>query len=299
MPWMPARVPLSLTLSGLVLTALAGCGGAAPNAAPAEGSSPAPGEAAGAEPIEEVDQPVAADIRTFDLGNTAWLYSPGGTELPVTVQLAAGVYTGDAGTYELGDAQYSDVDGDGDEDAVVSISHADGNGSERLWYLWLADGPEVAQLQYPIAQTSRCGTAVDAVVAGDGSVSVTQRLRIPGLDDTVACSEPGTGLQVRTITVYAEGELRWPVQTSPIPAWGGVCPGSPWPDSEPGLVDLYVVPSTDAAAAARAGAEGSVFALYPAPLMRRDGWAFVGFTQAAQDVGPVKLQCAWGAAVAG
>lgn len=290
--------PVSFALGSLLVLALASCSGS-PTAGGADPGGPAPsGSAPGDGAVEEIDDEAAvADIREADLGNVSWLYSLGGTELPLTVQLVDGESFDGATAYLMEDVQYGDVDGDGDEDAVASISQANGNGYERLWYLWLVDGAEVAQLQYPIAQTSRCGTAVDAVVAGDGSVSVTQRQRLAVVDDAVPCSDAGTGLQVRTITVQREGELLWPVQTEPIPAWGGICPRSPWPDASPQMLNLFAAPSMDAAPAAFEGDSGAIFGLYPAPLMQRDGWTFIGFTQGNVDVGPVKLQCAWGAGI--
>lgn len=288
----------------LTLTAVGACSGPAaprtdqPAGQPADPSAE-PAATAGLQGNESA--PAAAkDIRAVDLRNTPWLYSAGGVEVPLALTLVDGQATVQAAEgaarFEFQDVAYGDVDGDGDDDAVASISRSGDNTYERLWYLWLLQDQDAMQVKYPIAQSGKCGTAVDSVVPGQGRVEITQRLRQRVVDDRVPCSEPGTGLQQRTITVHTEGEQAWPVQTAPIPAWGGICPGSPWPDSEPGLVNLWSAPTQSAPVAAITSPEGgSVFAVYPSPLMLEEGWAFVGFTQRV-DVGDVKLHCAFGGA---
>src|SRR5690606_2298777 len=98
-------------------------------------------------------------------------------------------------SYDLDEVVYGDVDGDGDDDAVARINRSNDMAFEGLWYVWLADGADVVQLKYPIAQTGRCGTYVESVVIGNGVVELTEYLRTPGLDDAIPCSDPGTGLK--------------------------------------------------------------------------------------------------------
>ncbi|POH71955.1 hypothetical protein [Arthrobacter glacialis] len=157
-----SSVPLSLLVGALVLPGLAACTGSSPQAPPgtAEATTAPPG---------------AADIRTVDLGGAQWLYSFKGLDVPVTVQLTGGTASQGTGvelvTYSLDGVTYGDVDGDGDEDAVARINRANDMAFEGLWYVWRTDG----------------------------AVSLTEYLRIPGLD-------------------------AWPVQTAPVAAWGGMWP---------------------------------------------------------------------------
>lgn len=315
-------LPLSLTLGAMALSALTACSGGASDPPGAGGSQGASEGAAvddaglspavtgtggnasgGAAPPTEpptTEPPSAVDIRTVDLANATWLYSVGGFDLPVEVKLVNGEASSDGDgvpvTYSLGDVVYGDVDGDGDADAVARINRAQSMGSQGLWYTWLAEGPDAVQLKYPVAQTGRCSTFVESVVISDGGISLTEYLRIPGLDDAIPCSDPGTGLKKRTITIHTEGSDTWPVQTEPVAAWGGLCPGPRWPDTGPGLVDLWAAPSKTAATAAAAAPDGgAVFEQKDAALTQRDGWSLVGFRVfgVESDVGGTDMACAW------
>lgn len=293
---------LSLAIASLLLPSLAACNPADPEAPPGTAASAAPITPAAAPSTQPAPDP-PADIRAADLGNLDWLYSFHGLDLPVSVMLIDGAAAEGSGaeliSYDLDEVVYGDVDGDGDDDAVARINRSNDMAFEGLWYVWLADGADVVQLKYPIAQTGRCGTYVESVVIGNGVVELTEYLRIPGLDDAIPCSDPGTGLQKRSLTVHAEGPDAWPVQTAPVAAWGGLCPGPRWPDTAPGLVDLWAAPTAGAPVAATATAApdgGAVFELLDAPLMQHDGWALLGFRLSGleTDVGGADLACAWG-----
>ncbi|AIY00803.1 hypothetical protein ART_1204 [Arthrobacter sp. PAMC 25486] len=293
---------LSLAKTSLLLPGLAACSQADPMVQPGTSAADAPNELSDA-PSTQPAPERPADIRAADLGSLEWLYSFNGIDLPVSVQLIDGAAAEGSGaeltSYALDEVVYGDVDGDGDEDAVARINRSNDMAFEGLWYVWLAEGPDVVQLKYPIAQTGRCATYVESVVIGDGVVELTEYLRIPGLDDMIPCSDPGTGLQKRSVTVHAEGPDAWPVQTAPVPAWGGLCPGPRWPDTAPGLVDLWAAPSAGAPVAATAAPDGgAVFELLDAPLMQHDGWALLGFRLfgVETDAGGADLACAWGAA---
>lgn len=297
-------LPVSFLVGALVLSGLAACSGSSPQAPPGTAEAVA-GNGSGQETTAAAttSAAVAVDIRTVDLGGASWLYSFNGLDVPVTVQLTGGTASQGTGvelvSYTLDGVTYGDVDGDGDEDAVARINRANDMAFEGLWYVWLADGAEVVQVKYPVAQTGRCGTYVESVVIRDGAVSLTEYLRIPGLDDKIPCSDPGTGLQKRTITIHAEGHDAWPVQTAPVAAWGGLCPGPRWPDSAPGLVDLWAAPFAGAPVATTAAPDGGAFfELKDAPLLQRDGWSIVGFRLFGvdTDAGGADLACAWGAA---
>ena len=261
------------------------------------------GDAAGSsetsEPATEEPDP-DVDIRTVDLANATWLYSFSGFDQPVEVQLVDGTASSDGDgfpiTYTLGEVSYGDIDGDGDDDAAALLSRAQSNGSEALWYVWLAQGAEAVQVKYPIARTGRCGTLVEPLVIGDGAIIITEYLRVPRQDDNIPCSEPGTGLKKRTITIHAARAETWPVQTAPVPAWGGLCAGGKYPDAAPGLVDLWAAPVKSAAVAAVAGPDnGVIFDQKDSPLMKREGWTLVGFRLfgVESDTGGADTACAW------
>lgn len=297
-------VSLSFAIGALMITGLTACNGADPQEPPGTPAANA-GSKSGQETsaASTPEPPAAVDIRAVELGTMEWSYSPRGLDQPVTVKLVGGAASAGTGaglvSYTLEEVAYGDVDGDGDEDAVARINRSNDMAFEGLWYVWRANGADAVQLKYPIAQTGRCGTYVESVVINDGAVSLTEYLRIPGLDDNIPCSDPGTGLQKRTVTVHAEGLDAWPVQTAPVPAWGGVCPRPRWPDSAPGLVDLWAAPSTAAAVAtSKAPNGGAYFELKDAPLLQRDGWSLIGFRLFGvdTDAGGADLACAWGAA---
>lgn len=291
-------VSLWFSISALLLAGLTACNGADP---PAVNLKSTPGVATSA--VSTPEPSAALDIRAVDLRSMEWSYSPQGLEAPVAVQLVDGAATAGSGaeltTYALDEVAYGDVDGDGDEDAVARINRSNDMAFEGLWYVWRAEGAEVVQLKYPIAQTGRCGTYVESVVISDGAVALTEYLRIPGLDDKIPCSDPGTGLQKRTVTVHADGSEAWPVQTAPVNAWGGLCPGPRWPDSAPGQANLWAAPSKSAAVAtSQAPDGGAFFELKDAPLMQREGWNLIGFRLfgVETDTGGADLACAWGEA---
>ncbi len=292
-------IPCLLALSSLLL---AGCGGEAPIASTTDSPSTrkALSETVSPETVPSPEAPAAADIRVVDLGAAEWLYSAGGFDLPVAVKLAGGTATAEVDglpvTYTLGEVSYGDVDADGDDDAVARIDRAQDMGFEGLWYVWLAEGETAVQLKYPIARTSRCGTYVESVVVGAGAVELTEYHRIPGLDDAIPCSDPGTGLKQRTIAVHAEAGEAWPVQTAPLPAWGGLCSGPKWPDSAPGLVSLLAAPADNAPVVAAPSPDGgAIFEQKDAPLTQRNGWALVGFRifGVESDLGGADMSCAW------
>lgn len=308
----------SLALGAMALSALTACNGgttdppgsgaesggastAATSTTPA-GTEPSTVSAAPSSPA-----PSAVDIRSLDLANTTWLYSFRGVELPHEVTLVNGEATVDPGefssSYQLGEVVYGDVDGDGDDDAVARIDGQTPEGARGFWYIWIADISGAVQLRYPIAETGRCATLVELPVIIGGAINLTEYHRIPGLDDKIPCSDPGTGLKKRTITVISDntdsesgsGPEMWPVQTAPVVAWGGICIGPKYPDSAPGLVDLWAIPSKTAQVAATAGPDGVIFEQLDSPLVTREGWSLVGFRVfgVESDLGGKDMACAW------
>ncbi|WP_146233395.1 hypothetical protein [Arthrobacter psychrolactophilus] len=292
---------LSLVCGAMALSTLTACSGGAVDPPGSKGGVASTGASIGASDVPATSAPpTTVDIRSLDLANTTWLYSLGGLEDPLEVTLADGKATIEAGefpiTHELDEVIYGDVDGDGDEDAVTRLNWAQSMGSEGLWYVWVADGVEARQVKYPLARTSRCGTAVLTPVVAQGAINLTEYERVPGLDDAIPCSEPGTRMRTRTVTIASEGTELWPVQTLPAPAWGGLCPDAKYNETTPGVGDLWAAPSKNSPVTATTSPDGgAVFELKDAPLLQREGWNPVGVKLAgmAGADGVTQLECAW------
>lgn len=271
----------------IVLAASVCLGGCAATAAPPQDA------VSDREPPVDVAEP-ASGIEEFDFGSTEWQFSVGGAELPISVPVVDGIATVDTVRFEVGEPIYSDADGDGSADAAVPISRADGNGFETLWYLWHDSGDTISQVVYPIARQARCGTAVESVTATDDGFVVHEFLRLPVADDSVPCSDPGTGELTRTVALHDSGDgTLWPVLRAPIPAFGGLCPGSPWLDGVSEQVTLLAAPTGGAVPATTPSDPVGVFELYRSPLTEIEGWKLVGFVQGAVDTGTVRLFCGW------
>ncbi|MET4003972.1 hypothetical protein ABIB48_002710 [Arthrobacter sp. UYCu511] len=312
---------IALTLGAMAFSSLTACTGGTAEKSGGGGESggatigTTPTSLAGTEPSAFSTPPAATassqvDIRSVDLANTTWLYSFLGRELPYEVTLVNGEATKNPGefssSFKLGQVVYGDVDGDGDEDAVAQLNGATPEGSRGFWYIWIADVSGAVQLKYPIAETT-CYALVLPPEITDGAINLTEYLHIPGVDDEIPCSEPGTGLKKRTITVITDstgstdgsGPEMWPVQTAPVVAWGGMCPGPANPDATPGLVDLWASPSKTAQVAATTEQDGEIFEQIDSPsdspLVEREGWSLVGFRifGVKSDLGGKDLACAW------
>lgn len=285
------------SLTALLLT---GCATSAPTAEPpaAETSTETP-----------TPTPTPVDIRSVDLGTRTVMYSPGGFSAPAWIVLADGVGTDEVGAaYAMGDPVYSDANGDGLEDALVAIERTEGTAWESIWYAFLADGEgDAAQLGVPLARASACGDLVESTAAAPGGGFAVEVLwRVRGTDDEKPCSEPGSGRESRVIVVDGEAgdPQAMPVQTGPVTAWGGICPGTTWWDTESSMVELLALPVAGSPIAHPATASAGIFPASqdPAPLLGAlgvptEGWAFVTFIGeqfAMENIKP--MTCAWGAA---
>lgn len=237
-----------------------------------------------------------------------WYFSANGVEEAVTINVADGFASDDfMRTYEVGSFVESDANGDGIPDIAVSITELDGNGMLELWYVWLGvegatgDDPLAEQMLFPIARTSRCGDVVHEVAATDGGFRVTESLRHPL--DPGDCSETGTWHQTRDVTVSGFEGTAYPILTSPLTAWGGICPVPTleWLDGEPvtGTV-ARSAPPADAPPATREDETWAVFGLPETPLLAAEGVSFFGFMPESylehsdEDVAaiPVRTHCA-------
>lgn len=122
-------------------------------------------------------------IRDFDFANATFITN----DTVGTVKLSGGHYSGTASSGELVTVELSknddtgkpiqtfgDVNGDGIEDAVVTID-AGGVGNDRLVTLWLGTSSGTPkQFSKPVFSASKCGNRIGEVsIAKDGVISVS------------------------------------------------------------------------------------------------------------------------------
>ncbi|GAA3944217.1 hypothetical protein [Microbacterium soli] len=265
--------------AGAILCAallLAACASASPHA---KAPTDAPADVA---ETPEAPSLTGADIQAW-IANAEWSFADRGLEEPITIVFEDGKASDDVmRVYEIGVGVESDADGDGVVDLAVPVTQLDGNGFQELWYVWLGkdiDADAVAeQVWYPIARTVRCGDVVHSVEGTDGGFLIDQTLWMPHTDQGRDCAGGGTGTQTREIAIIDVDGVAYPVQTAPVPAWGGVCPRSEWLDGIiDDTVDGRVAPPASAPQAIAPGDPVGLYELPPAPLLTADGARFFGF----------------------
>ncbi|MEJ1087932.1 hypothetical protein WDU99_06335 [Microbacterium sp. Mu-80] len=243
-----------------------------------------------------------ADIGDW-IRDTEWSFAGRGIEEPFTIAFEDGTASDDhMRTYEIGVGVESDANGDGVVDLAVPISQLDGNGFQELWYIWLGNADDVEtvaqQVIYPIARTTRCGDVVQSVNATEDGFSIDQTLWMPHTDQDRDCADGGSGHQTRDVTVIDVDGVAFPMQTSPVEAWGGVCPRSDWLDGIPD--DTIAARAAPPASAPQVISPGELVGLYelaPAPLLTSDGARFFGFqgdSTSTTDESQVRMHCAFG-----
>jgi len=157
--------------------------------------------------------PPSQEIRATDFADAEWHDAVFGT----TVRLVGGraevdldpvFYPGGVSWRLLDAPAYTDIDGDGDEDAAVGLRSAGGQTAATSWYLWLWQDGRAVQVRRPAVSVSRCEGPIESVTAKPGAIGV--RLLVAGSPrDT--CASGGS------VPVTFEVGLRdgWPVRTSP------------------------------------------------------------------------------------
>lgn len=108
--------------------------------------------------------------------------------------------------------KFVDVDGDGHEDAVVTVQSTRGNGWSQETFVWRWDPATntAVQLRNPVARDGRCGDVTDALAFdGKGNVTVSYR------DCSTACAEDPPNRQQKTLHIDRSGAA---YQTKPWPS---------------------------------------------------------------------------------
>ena len=168
--------------------------------------------AAGCNSGESPSHGVLRDIESFPFGDVEWYDAV----VDTTVTLKGGLarrdtddpmYVGGLDWRMLGPPAYSDIDGDGDEDAAVGLYSAGGQMVSEAWFVWLWENDTAKQVRRPIASSSRCDGFIESVTGKPAAFSV--RLSLFENEDTCA----GGG----SIPITYDVGLRdgWPVRISP------------------------------------------------------------------------------------
>lgn len=243
-----------------------------PSPPPTE-SSPPPTETA----------PDSEAIRDVDFGSLNWVWDTLGVQFPVQltgeVTTAEDQYYNQPATFTLGEATFSDANGDGLLDAAVPVLWEAGNGITENWFIWLAqaDAPEAPQqIPYPIASADRCGDSVKNVEAIDGGFRVNEVMR-NSFESSGACAEKGTMERSRDIVVVGDGsgDGSWPA-TADGEGWGGYCPVKVYTEGDLAPAQGVLGPS-DAAPKTAATGEKLFSPLQHYPFAQPAGWMLTGF----------------------
>jgi hypothetical protein len=184
-----AALPVALALAVFLLAALPGCA--------------APGHRAPHRARFLVDK----SIERYDFADATWESDAGRVTLHGghgTVPVAD-----DSQTAEIRRGPvFSDVNGDGAEDAAVELYEEGSQNYSGAWYVWLWQDGTAVQQQEPFIDFSRCSGQVDSVTAVAGGFQVKQEFANP--DNP--CSTGGVVPITYTISVR-DGFL---VQVAPV-----------------------------------------------------------------------------------
>ncbi|WP_143556976.1 hypothetical protein [Serinibacter salmoneus] len=258
----PARALAGITLSTALLAACSTTAGgdvgsdleAAPSDTPtaAAQTEAAQTDATGAETTSAATTPEPTPttpdpqaIRQVDPATLEWIWwQDFAAQEPVDVTAADEF----GRTYTIGDPAYSDADGDGLEDMVVSLAQLDGNGYREQWFLWLAEAEGApTQVLPPVTGMARCGDAVESVEPTEGGFLVREFLREPIIDDHLDCAATGTYEVTRRVGAVRDGDTTLLVDLADPRGYGGLCPTHPRTEIAPVTVWGGLTPRIDAA----------------------------------------------------
>lgn len=243
---------VALTLSAALLAACSSDAGgigdseteAAPSATGSEETAVEETTEAATTPEPTATTPDPQAIRDVDPATLEWIWWQNfANQEPVDVTTADEF----GRTYTIGEPAYSDADGDGLEDMVVSLAQLDGNGYREQWFLWLAE-PDGAPTQVlpPVTGMARCGDAVESVEPTEGGFQVHEFLREPIIDDGLDCASTGTFEVTRGVGAVRDGEAALLVDLADPRGYGGLCPSHPRTEVSPVTVWGGLAPRIDA-----------------------------------------------------
>lgn len=218
------QAALSLTVLALVMTSCAegpdqdqSTSAQTPDPSPtlsadSEVAAASDGEAGESELAEmEEETPTIRDVEFAELEWTEWV-----NEVVVTPSEGVDHYQ-----FEVGEEiHYADVNGDGHEDAMVSLGQTEERWLEEIWYIWAWDPDSASAYQAggPVARSASCGDYVESVTAGEEHFIIEEHLWPQNADHDCA-STPSIHVKRHVVI-----EDDWPVMISPVRAHGGMCP---------------------------------------------------------------------------
>jgi hypothetical protein len=256
------------------------------------------------EPRAAAHQPTIHDV---DLATLTWYDAFSGTRITARQRTSEADLPPEDLRHEVdAPAAYSDVDGDGDQDAIASLTTSVGNGYQTVWYVWLWDTKRSApqQVKDPIVEAARCGTQVRSIkAAAEGGFTIQESLR--DFNGTESCAEEPPTRTSRTVRVV-DG---MPVLGDDPGGYGGYCPQPTAPGdggmstpADVGDPAVHVAPTAGSPTVSPSRVEWLGLLEQPtswldsslaqAPWTTRDGWELVYYRLRGDD-GSGPLPCAW------
>lgn len=278
---------------GLMMMGLVAC---TPAQLTSDATPLAPSTAAPTSDAPSPTEPDAEAIRSVDFGEMTWMWDSYGVLYEVELSGGAGQapdpnFGDELGAFTLGEAVFSDANGDGLTDAALPLTWELGNGIAENWFIWLAQPEGSAPLQVPgvIASSARCGNASAVLSPIDGGFRVDEVVR-SSIEMLGACAEGATLERSREIEVLGDGTGvgSWPATVDGA-GWGGFCPVKIITEGEVAPAQGRVGPSTEAPETTATG-DLLYTPINEYPFHEPDGWRLSAFiTDTSQD----SVTCVW------
>lgn len=226
------RTRLVSALLTLIVLAFTGCA-AAPGGSTSSQSSTPSADLSGPKGIEH-----------FDFANAAWYDAQTGTTLKPgsNSSPASGSAWWKVDAASQGNpTQYTDLNGDGYEDAVAWLTTGKGTDYWHYAYVWLWDPSTrtAHQLNYPITDDKNCGNSTKSLTVSGATITTTRLIR-----QSQACNEQPSHEVTNTIAL----ENGIPVRTSPVRASVLPCLAASSDAAKPSTLKdpLRLLPAADA-----------------------------------------------------
>ena len=194
-------------------------------------------------PTPSEEQPEIKSLRDVDLGNAIWIDPMSFDGKTSKIHLKDSKGNDEFSSYELGKIVYSDLNGDGVEDAVAELKSTSGNAYWEHYVAWVATDDDPVQVPGELAYTHNCGSTVTNVEPATDGIKITEYLRSDF--QNTACSENGPLKQVRTVGVeqYADDDQYYLVRKDTLGGYGGYCHPEGKSDTIAVSIPVYSAPN--------------------------------------------------------